>query len=191
MGDQTISIPESVHALEETLRGLSAHPALSPISVGRMVELPCCGLQIDAEAIDCSQDGPSRVYWPPRWTCSACEHTFTVDLTGFQLVELGAWDEIDACEGRMSTVRDRDESRRPYQVERDRFGVFYSGPLEVGECIEVVAVSALTGNAAIEAMDEVFERPMSHWPRGTSDEDITRAAMRAGIAAALRGEEAS
>lgn len=25
-----------------------------------------------------------------------------------------------------------------YEVERDRFGIMYSGPLEVGECVEVV-----------------------------------------------------
>lgn len=30
---------------------------------------------------------------------------------------------------------------RPYEVERDRFGVHYSGPLEVGECIQVVPVA--------------------------------------------------
>lgn len=29
-------------------------------------------------------------------------------------------------------------ARRIWEVERDRFGITFSGPLEVGECIEVV-----------------------------------------------------
>lgn len=80
MGEQTTSIPASV---------LSAYPALSPVSVGRMVELPCCGSRVDAEAVDCSVDDPNRLYWPPRWTCLECELTFTVNLAGSDLIELG------------------------------------------------------------------------------------------------------
>ena len=35
----------------------------------------------------------------------------------------------------------RDETRGPvYEVERDRHGLMYSGPLEVGECVRVVVV---------------------------------------------------
>lgn len=33
------------------------------------------------------------------------------------------------------------EKRGPWEVERDRFGVMFSGPLEVGECIEVVPLA--------------------------------------------------
>lgn len=44
-----------------------------------------------------------------------------------------------------------DTSSRPYEVERDRFGVYYSGPLEVGECIEVVSVHKLLSEEAMEA----------------------------------------
>ena len=30
---------------------------------------------------------------------------------------------------------------RPWQIERDRFGLMFSGPLEIGEMIEVMPVS--------------------------------------------------
>jgi hypothetical protein len=68
---------------------------------------------------------------------------------------------------------DVSEQRAVWEVERDRFGVMFSGPLEVGACIRVVAVAdpasvlaALLAEspeatvAAIEALlttDEVVE----------------------------------
>lgn len=33
----------------------------------------------------------------------------------------------------------------PWEIERDRFGVTFSGPLEVGECIKVVRADCLAG----------------------------------------------
>lgn len=36
-----------------------------------------------------------------------------------------------------------DERERPYEIERDRFGLHYSGPLEIGECIPVVPAERL------------------------------------------------
>lgn len=88
MRDSTIRIPDSVVPMRAVLGELMKHPALSPVSHGPMVELPCCGSRIDFEAIDCSQDGPSRVFWPPRWTCLQCERTFTPNATGDGLEEL-------------------------------------------------------------------------------------------------------
>jgi len=38
----------------------------------------------------------------------------------------------------------REDTERPvYEVERDRFGTMYSGPLEVGECVRVVPTEAV------------------------------------------------
>ena len=72
----TIKIPESVPLMKHTLARLQRFPALSPISIAPMIELPCCGMLVDFDGIDCSQDGPSRVFWPPRWTCLQCDQTF-------------------------------------------------------------------------------------------------------------------
>jgi hypothetical protein len=76
MGELTITIPDSVRPLKDGIDRLRRYPALTPLSEGTMIEMPCCGLRFDAEAIDCSQDGPSRVFWPPRWTCLNCDRTF-------------------------------------------------------------------------------------------------------------------
>jgi hypothetical protein len=43
------------------------------------------------------------------------------------------------------------DDRRIWQVERDRFGTMYSGPLEVGEMVEVVELETLL--AKLEQMD--------------------------------------
>lgn len=85
---ETLSIPNSVAPLKQVFTVMSRHPALTPLSEGVMIEMPCCGLRFDAEAIDCSQDGPSRVYWPPRWTCLSCDRTFTPSMEGHDLVEV-------------------------------------------------------------------------------------------------------
>jgi hypothetical protein len=84
---QTVSIPESVPRLKTVLADLARHPALSPLSTGVMIELPCCGGRVDAEALDVSHDGPSRVFWPPRWTCLDCLQSFTPNITGDGLEE--------------------------------------------------------------------------------------------------------
>lgn len=81
MSETTISVPESVMPLESVLSRLLRYPALTPLSTGVMIEMPCCGFRFDAEAID-SAPGPSRVYWPPRWTCPSCERTFTANGDG-------------------------------------------------------------------------------------------------------------
>jgi hypothetical protein len=72
----TMRIQDAVEPLRRVLTELRRHPALTPLSEGLMIEMPCCGFRFDAEAIECSQDGPSRVFWPPRWTCSQCNRTF-------------------------------------------------------------------------------------------------------------------
>ncbi len=88
MSQESITIPESVPLLASVITQLGEHPALSPLSVGTLIELPCCGSRVDVEAIDCSQDGPSRVYWPPRWTCLGCRKTFGQGPAGYELVEV-------------------------------------------------------------------------------------------------------
>jgi hypothetical protein len=88
LGGRSVSVPESVPLLAGVLADLAQAPALSPISTVKVIELPCCGFRFDADAIDSSQDGPSQVYWPPRWTCPQCERTFTPDLTGRGLDEM-------------------------------------------------------------------------------------------------------
>jgi hypothetical protein len=103
-GESTVSIPESVPLLNGVLRGLEEHPALSVVSIGKMIELSCCGTRVDVEAFDCPVDAPSRVYWPPRWTCVAC---FTVGITGYELVEVGSVEVVcSLCHA------DRERARR-------------------------------------------------------------------------------
>jgi transposase-like protein len=86
----TVSVPESVALMKHTLARLQRHPALSPLRIAPMVELPCCGIMVDFEGIECSQDGPSRVFWPPRWTCPECDETFTLNHDESALADLGS-----------------------------------------------------------------------------------------------------
>jgi hypothetical protein len=37
---------------------------------------------------------------------------------------------------------EREDERRVYEIERDRHGLMYSGPLSIGECVRVVALDA-------------------------------------------------
>jgi hypothetical protein len=46
-----------------------------------------------------------------------------------------------------------------YEVERDRHGITYSGPLEVGECVRVSLADA--GSTALDLLDE-FDRYGCH-----------------------------
>lgn len=85
----TITVPESVVPLREALEILRHYPALSPLSQGTMIEMPCCGFRFDAEAISCSSDGPRCVYWPPRWTCPTCDRIFSPSSDGTTLIEVG------------------------------------------------------------------------------------------------------
>lgn len=49
----------------------------------------------------------------------------------------------------------RDTEAKVYEVERDRFDLYYSGPIEVGDCIKVVHLDALlAAEAKVEAMRE-------------------------------------
>jgi hypothetical protein len=89
----TIPIPDSVGPLKVLLERLGRYPALTPLSTGTLIEMPCCGLCFDAEAIDCSQDGPSRVFWPPQWTCLNCHRTFAPNHDQSALSEIGSPEE--------------------------------------------------------------------------------------------------
>jgi hypothetical protein len=80
---ETIRIPDSVQPLKRVLAELRKHPALTPLSEGTMIEMP---------AIDCSQDGPSRVFWPPQWTCLSCDRTWTPGGDGASLDEVAPYD---------------------------------------------------------------------------------------------------
>lgn len=56
---------------------------------------------------------------------------------------------------------------RPWQVERDRHGIMFSGPLEVGEMREVVPVEVLAGmafNEDGEAFMRAWRRAENHEP---------------------------
>jgi len=44
-----------------------------------------------------------------------------------------------------------------------------------------VAADVLLSAEAIDAIDEIYGRPMNHWPPGTTDSDITRASLREAI----------
>lgn len=74
---ETLTIPDSVKPLAAWIAERNRHPAVSPLSEGTMIEMPCCGTRFDVEAIDCVPGVPSTVYWPPRWTCLQCDQTFT------------------------------------------------------------------------------------------------------------------
>jgi hypothetical protein len=84
----SVTVPESVALMEHALARLRRYPALSPVSTGELIELPCCGVRVDFDGIDCSQDGPSRVFWPPRWTCLQCDRRFTLNHDESGLVDV-------------------------------------------------------------------------------------------------------
>ena len=90
MSPESVTIPQSVPLLASVITRFGEHPALSPVSVGTLIELPCCGSRVDVEAIDCSEDVPRRVYWPPRWTCFECRITFSPSLDGCDLIEVSS-----------------------------------------------------------------------------------------------------
>lgn len=85
---------------------------------------------------------------------------------------------------------------RTWEVERDRFGVMFSGPLEVGECKQVVEASAYRAEreareraeealreiAAIEPKQGRLQAPAAH-----AMKDIARASLSA--LPVPRGEE--
>lgn len=58
-----------------------------------------------------------------------------------------------------------------WEIERDRFGVMFSGPLEVGECVKVVAAadyerlreSARAALNVLGAVHRVTEGPRAGW----------------------------
>jgi hypothetical protein len=76
---ETVKVPESVSLMADVRSQLERYPALSPISMGPMVEMPCCGGWLDFEAIDSVPNQWSKIYWPPRWTCGNCGETFTLN----------------------------------------------------------------------------------------------------------------
>lgn len=63
-----------------------------------------------------------------------------------------------------------DERVKRWEVERDRFGVYFSGPLQVGECIEVVPASELDrvreDNARLLALASKAEALAEHASHG-------------------------
>lgn len=93
----TITVPESARCLPDILNALQRHPALAPLSVGLMLELPCCGIRVDAEGIHCAKE-PSTVYWPPRWLCDQCHRVWSVgDFDPSRLVEVACL--CPTCDG--------------------------------------------------------------------------------------------
>lgn len=74
---------------------------------------------------------------------------------------------------------------RVYEIERDRYGVMYSGPLEVGECISVVPATVTDEMVERAAMAYVSGDGIgAEWPE-LDNFDKARAQMRAALAAAL------
>ena len=51
MSPESVTIPASVPLLASVITRFGEHPALSPVSVGTLIELPCCGSRVDVEAI--------------------------------------------------------------------------------------------------------------------------------------------
>jgi hypothetical protein len=71
-----------------------------------------------------------------------------------------------------------------WEIERDRFGVMFSGPLEVGECKRVVEVRAVSSDLDLSWAEEVIAGELVT-NSGLERWHAEKAAM--GIAAALAG----
>lgn len=67
-------------------------------------------------------------------------------------------------------MSDEVEERVVWEVERGRLGVMFSGPLEVGECREVVPAASL--DTALEALysAEEFIVTVQKWMGGPDDQ---------------------
>lgn len=49
----------------------------------------------------------------------------------------------------MAEREERGFTGRPWEVERDRFGLMFSQPITVGECVEVVPADAYQGAVSV------------------------------------------
>lgn len=73
-------------------------------------------------------------------------------------------------------------ARRPWQVERDRFGVMFSGPLEVGEMREVVPCDDQAVERGVLVLRALLGPVIG-------DDDELRAMARGVLMAAAQGED--
>ena len=76
----------------------------------------------------------------------------------------------------MPTDANTDRSTR-YEVERDRHGIMYSGPLDVGECVQVVPVKWCEETHARDL--EWVKRTQAENDRLRAENERLRAAVRA------------